>query len=136
MAELELLDSRQWTPTKSLSRKELQDEVELWRTIWGWHDEETKQYLSQIGQMTQIIERNYHAIIGTLLQPTFTLKSIEIGTVEKAYSQATGQYYFEKKRTIIPASNIVKTEFIQQRTLEEGIEASALEELVSVIGEA
>lgn len=130
MAGISSLFTEQFTPLKQMSRKDLQLECETWRRMWEWVDEETKYYLGHIGELTRLVERNYHGVLGTMLQPKFELKSIEIGTWEKEFSQVDGKYYMEKKTAKIPSSNIIKVEFLQERSLVEEIDNVSLDELL------
>lgn len=89
-------------------------------------DEETKYYLTHVGETVRIMERNYHGVLGTMLQPRFELKTIEVGNWEKSYSQLDGKYYMEKKVSRIPASNIIKFDIIEERSLVEEIDSADL----------
>lgn len=135
MAGVKDIFTEQWSPTKSMSRNDLKAECEVWRMLWEWIDQDTKFFLTHVGEVVRIIERNYHGVLGTMLQPRFELKSLEVGTVEKEYSQADGKYYVEKKTAHIPQSNIIKLEFIQQRSLAEETDIDKVDELIGSVGQ-
>lgn len=117
-----------FTPLKKLKRAELQEEVKMWRNIWGWVPSVVKYYVSRTGQQVGLSIRNYKRFIGILLDTHWQLTEIEIGCYDKVYDQVTGQYYFERKIVKFPATQIVAWDWIAERVTEKEFQAKAEEE--------
>jgi len=110
-----ILTQSKFPELKKQSKKELLEECQMWRNLWGWIPSEVKYYVSRTGQQLAIQIRNYHRYLGVLLETKWELKEVEIGTAEKLYDQNDGQYYFERKIVRLPIGQIVSFDWIKER---------------------
>jgi len=117
MAGIGPLYEEQWKPIKELSKQEMAEEIERWRTLWGWVSEDVKYYLTKIGMMCRVIRGNYSGTFGELLQPKFRLSELEVGVREKTYDHNDGKYYMETKIVKLDANRLIDIEFISERKL-------------------
>ena len=108
------LYAEQWTPVKDLSKQDMAEEIERWRSLWDWVSEDVKYYLTHVGQDCRVFTRNYTGHLGQMLQPIFKLEGLEVGVCEKAYNHTEGQYRLETKTMRFPASAILTIEFIAE----------------------
>lgn len=122
-----------WTPVKDLTKQELVDEVEKWRTLWSWTHEDVQYMLTRVGRQIRIITRSNVGHLGTLLQPKFTLSELEVGLTEKCYDPNTGQYFLERKILKIPASAISMMELVEERKVFEELDSADLSALMVVV---
>jgi len=112
----DLLEAK-FKDVRKMSRKELEDELSMFRNLWSWMNNEVKYYITKVGQQCRVYLRIGEQKVGTLLQPVFHLHEVEIGIYVKVYDYLTGKYFIERKIDRIPASNIVMFEFITERDL-------------------
>jgi len=113
------LYQQQYKPTDGMSKAELLDEVRTWRNLWTWVEEDSKYYLTKVGQMCRLTTRNYKGHLGRLLTPHFVLKELELEVVEREYNYDDGRYYIEAKTLRIPITQITHIEIISERELAE-----------------
>lgn len=106
---------------RKMKHKELQDEVQMWRNVWGWIPSDIKYYTSRTGSTIGVQIRNYHRYLGVLLETIWELQGLELGVYEKVYDQNDGQYYFERKIVKIPVGQIVAFDWIKERINEKEI---------------
>lgn len=111
-----------FTPVKKMTRKELSDEVEMWRNIWQWIPSEIKYYVSRTGQTIGVQIRNYQRYVGPLLDTVWELKAIEIGVYDKMFNQVDGEYYYERKISRLPIGQIVAFDWIAERKSQKEME--------------
>lgn len=95
--------------------KELKEECQMWRNLWGWVPPEVKYYVSRIGQEIALTERNYKRYLGTLIDSHWNLISLEVGTVDKVHDTVRDKAYYEKKIVVINVNNIVDIQWIKER---------------------
>jgi len=126
MSDINIFAQDRWTDVKKMSVSQLRDEVGQWRELWRWLHDDTKYYLSKIGQECRVVMRNYQGHLGVMLSPIFDLKYIELGTDEKTYDQKDGKYYFEKKTMRIPAGMILDIEYITEREPAQEVISTAI----------
>ena len=108
-----------FTPLKGMKKDELLEEVEMWRNIWGWVPSPIKYYVSRTGNTVGLTVRNYQRFVGILLETVWELKFLEVGVFDKVYDQNDGQYYFERKIIRLPVGQIVRFDWIAERTSED-----------------
>jgi hypothetical protein len=116
-------------PMPELSKmklKELKEEAEMWRNIWGWVPPEVKYYIARVGQDIGVTLRNYHRYLGTLIDTHWILESVEVGVIDKTYDSVKDKYYFEKKVMVISDNAILYTEWIKERKEWEQLEQETL----------
>jgi len=105
-------------PMPELSKmklKEIKEECQMWRNIWGWVPPEVKYYVARAGQDIGLTLRNYKRYLGKLIDTHWSLDSIEIGTMDKVYDSVTDKYYYEKKICVINISSILDVQWIKER---------------------
>jgi hypothetical protein len=125
---------------KKLKLKELREEVQMWRNLWGWIPSAVKYYVSRTGSTIGVTIRNYRRFIGPLLETEWDLKGIEVGVYDKVYDQSEGKYFWERKIIKVPIGAIVQFDWIAERVAEEKL-AEAIQQAeeqptrLSVIGE-
>jgi hypothetical protein len=115
MAELSELYQTRFKDVSKMSKAELAEEVELWRRLWTWLDEDVKYYLTRIGQPCRVVNRAYQGYLGRLLQPHFAVKELEVECVKVEYNYDDGEYYEEYKTLRLPISMISHIEFVHER---------------------
>lgn len=125
--EVKALLLGKFSPLKGASKKDLKEEVQMWRNIWGWVPSEVKYYVSRVGTQVGVQMRGKKRYIGVLLDTKWELKSIEVGVQDKEYDQITGQYYFERKVIIMPIGMIGAFSWIAERISEEEFAESVAE---------
>jgi hypothetical protein len=121
MKDLNDLLFQKWEPLNKMKIEDLREECKTWRTLSSWYSDDLKYYLSHIGSQVRVVQRNYHGLLGDLLQPIFELKTLEIGLYDKVYDQNTGKYFMEKKIVRLPATSFLSIEFISERSLQEDV---------------
>jgi len=105
-------------PMPELSKmklKEIKEECQMWRNIWGWVPPEVKYYVARAGQDIGLTLRNYKRYLGKLIDTHWSLDSIEIGTMDKVYDSVSDKYYYEKKICVINISSILDVQWIKER---------------------
>jgi len=95
--------------------KELKEECQMWRNVWGWVPPEVKYYVARVGQDVGLTLRNYKRYLGKLIDSHWMLDSLEIGTVDKVYDSVTDKYFYEKKICVIKTSSILDVQWIKER---------------------
>lgn len=102
--------------------KELKEECQMWRNIWGWVPPEVKYYVSRVGQEIGLTQRNYKRYLGTLVDSHWDLVSLEIGTVDKVYDPVRDKTFYEKKIMVMGVSGILDVQWIKERKAWETFE--------------
>lgn len=118
------------TDTSTMSKQELLDEVEKWRSLWDWTCEDVKYLLTRVGRLVRVVTRSNVGHVGMLLQPKFILDEMEVGVTEKVYDSNTGNYFWERKILKIPASGISMLELIDERRVFEELDSADLQALM------
>jgi len=108
-----------------MSKKDLMEEAQMWRNIWGWVPSEVKYYITRMGQTIGLTLRNYKRYLGVLVDSHWELKELEIGTTDKVYDPVDDQTYFEKKIVRINISGLLDMEWIKERKSWESFESEA-----------
>jgi len=103
--------------------KEIKEECQMWRNVWGWVPPEVKYYVARVGQDVGLTLRNYKRYLGKLIDSHWMLDSLEIGTVDKVYDSVTDKYFYEKKICVIKTSSILDIQWIKERKSFEEFEA-------------
>jgi len=106
---------RPYRPLKSLSRPELEQEVERWRNLWTWNEELLQYWLTKVRSPIKVKMRNFASVDGLLGQPRFELKSIDIDTIERIYNYARGEATYETKTVTIPINQLIDIAFIHAK---------------------
>jgi len=106
-----------------MNKKELHEEVQMWRNVWGWIPSAIKYYVGRTGSQVGIQIRNYHRYLGVLLDTVWELKELELGIWEKVYDQNDGQYYYERKIVKLPIGQVVAFDWIKERLTAEQMES-------------
>lgn len=117
MAGLGPLFEEKWKPTKEMSKQEMVEEIEKWRNLWTWVNEDVKYFLTKIGMQCRIIKGNFQGVLGELLQPKFKLDKLEVGVKDKVYDQVVGKYMLETKVIQFDANRLIDLEFVSERKL-------------------
>ena len=104
---------------KKLGKKILVERLIQLEQAGEWLDPNVRYFLDRVGVPVLVVRRDYHVFEGVLLQTTWELKEIEIGTIDKRYDYNQGKYVYEKKIVKIPANAIMDIEFIQEKYDEE-----------------
>lgn len=110
-------------PLEKMKAKELREECQMWRNIWGWVPPEVKYYLARTGQQIAVTMRNYKRYLGVLLDTHWTLDEIEIGTVDKVYDVVEDTTYIEKKILRVKVGSIMDLQWIKERKTENEFRA-------------
>lgn len=111
-----------------MKQKDLKEECQMWRNIWGWVPPEVKYYVARVGQEIGLTMRNYKRYLGTLVDSHWDLLSLEVGTVDKIYDSVRDQTFYEKKIVVISTSAIVDMQWIKERKAWEEFEAERIAE--------
>jgi hypothetical protein len=111
-----------------MKQKDLKEECQMWRNVWGWVPPEVKYYVARVGQDIGLTLRNYKRYLGKLIDSHWMLESLEIGTVDKVYDSVTDKYYYEKKICVIKTSSILDVQWIKERKSFDEFEAERLAE--------
>jgi hypothetical protein len=111
-----------------MKQKDLKEECQMWRNVWGWVPPEVKYYVARVGQEIGLTLRNYKRYLGTLVDSHWMLESLEIGTTDKVYDSVKDKYYYEKKICVIKTSSILDVQWIKERKSFDEFEAERLEE--------
>lgn len=113
----------------TMSKQELVEELEKYRTLWDWTDEGVKYLLSRVGRLVRVVTRSNVGHLGILLQPKFILDELEVGVTEKVYDSNVGNYFWERKILKIPASGISMLELVDERKIFEELDSADLRAL-------
>jgi len=108
-----------------MKQKDLKQECQMWRNVWGWVPPEVKYYVARVGQDVGITMRNYKRYLGVLVDSHWDLKSLELGVIDKVYDSVNDQTYYEKKIVIITTSSIMDIQWIKERKAWEQFQAEA-----------
>lgn len=119
-----------WADTKDMSKQEMAEEIEKWRTLWSWTCEDVKYLLTRVGRLVRVYTRANKGYLGMLLQPRFILDEMEVGLTEKVYDPNTGNYFWERKIIKIPASGISMMELVDERKVFEELDSTDLQALM------
>jgi hypothetical protein len=111
-----------------MKQKDLKEECQMWRNVWGWVPPEVKYYVARVGQDIGLTLRNYKRYLGKLIDSHWMLESLEIGTVDKVYDSVTDKYYYEKKICVIKTSSILDVQWIKERKSFDEFEAERIAE--------
>jgi hypothetical protein len=101
--------------------KDLLEECQMWRNVWGWVPSEVKYYVARVGQQVGITLRNYKRYLGMLLDSHWDLIELELGVYDKVYDTVTGKNFFERKIVKTRISGIMDLQWIKERIPEEEI---------------
>jgi len=104
-----------WKPIDTMTKAELVEEVEKYRALWSWMHEDVRWILQRVGKTVRVITRSNVERLGVMLEPKFELKELEVGITEKKYDPSVGEYFWERKIVLIPASGIAGFEVIDDR---------------------
>jgi len=104
---------------RKLSKKDLLEECQMWRNVWGWVPSEVKYYVARTGQQIAITQRNYKRYLGVLLDTHWVMDEIELGVFDKIYDLNDGEYYWEKKVIKTKLGAIIDFQIIKERVKEE-----------------
>ena len=126
-AEINLLKGPMPKLTK-MKTKELKEECQMWRNLWGWVPPEVKYYLARIGQDIGVTMRNYKRYLGVLIDTHWTLDELEIGVTDKVYDVVEDKTYFEKKVVKVRQGSIMDLQWIKERKSQETFEAEVMAE--------
>jgi len=105
-----------------MKQKDLKEECQMWRNVWGWVPPEVKYYVARIGQDVGLTLRNYQRYLGKLIDSHWLLESLEIGTTAKVYDSVTDKYYYEKKICVIKTTSVLDIQWIKERKSFEELE--------------
>jgi len=74
-------------PLSKMSKDEMQEELQNWRNLWSWVDNEVQGWLIKVGHTFKFIRRDYRTFFGTLGKVHFEPKLLELDCVveEKDY---------------------------------------------------
>jgi len=108
---------------KKMTQKQLREECEMWRNIWGWMPHEVKQFVAKTGSQIGLTIRNYKRYLGVLLDTKWELQTICIGTVDKVFDPVRDKTYWEKKVVEIPVGNMIDIQWIAETKEWEQFEA-------------
>jgi hypothetical protein len=111
-----------------MKTKDLREECQMWRNLWGWVPPEVKYYLARIGQNVGVTMRNYKRYLGVLIDTHWTLDELEIGTTDKVYDLVEDKTYFEKKVVKVRTGSIMDLQWIKERKSQETFEAEVMAE--------
>lgn len=104
---------------KKMTKKELIQEVNMWRNIWDWVPTGVKYYVARTGQLVAITMRNYKRYMGKLLATHWDIKEIELGVEDVEYDIKTGQRFFERKVIRVGMGGIIDFQIIYERISED-----------------
>lgn len=121
--EVKALLMGKFPPLKGASKKDLKEEVEMWRNIWGWVPSAVKYYVARTGTQVGVQMRGQKRYVGVLLDTKWNLTHIEVGAYDKIYDQTTGEYFFERKIVMVPIGQIGAFSWIAERVSESEMTA-------------
>jgi len=110
---------------RKMKMKDLLEECQMWRNVWGWVPSEVKYYVARVGQQVGVTMRNYKRYLGVLLDTHWDLLELELGVYDKVYDTVTGKNFFERKIIKMRSSGLMDLQWIKERTAEEEILAEA-----------
>lgn len=100
---------------KKMKIVECKTEIEMWRNLWAWIPADIKYFVARTGKSVRLVRRDYKGFLGVLLETTWKLENIDLGTFEKVYDSNSGKYFFERKIIKIGSGQIINIEWIEQR---------------------
>ena len=113
------------TPVQDMTLEQLRDEVQYWRRIWDFLDDDIKYYLTQIGVLTRVVTRFSKAYLGALYSVHFDVSEVELLVDMSEYDMKSSKYFRESKVMRFPVSNLTQFEFISARELEAEEESAS-----------
>lgn len=120
---------------KTLSKKDLLAEADMWRKIWQWIPPEVKYYVARTGMFVGLTMRNYSRITGILRQTHWRIEEVELGVKDKTFDSVTGGWFFETKIIRTKLGGVIDFQFIREREAEEAYEARVKEEMAKIQAE-
>ena len=99
-------------PLKDMKRQEIENEVLQWRKLWSWIPEDTKTILTKIGTEVAITTRWGKRYVGTLGQPKFDMKEIQLEVFQSEYNYEQGKEFMEHKTIHVPMSALIQLDII------------------------
>ena len=106
---------KQFDDIDSMSEDDLRSELQQYRNLWTWLDDEVKYYLLKVGTVTRILTRGYQPYVGMLGMPRFKLSELEMDVDRREYNYSDGKHYMERKTILIPANGLTHIEFIEEQ---------------------
>jgi len=108
---------------KTLSKKDLLAECDMWRKVWQWIPPEVKYYTARTGMLVGLTMRNYSRMTGILRQTHWRVEEIELGVMDKSFDSVTGGWFYETKIVRTKLGGVIDFQFIRDRETEEAYEA-------------
>lgn len=106
------LYGRQFKPFNKMKREDIEKELEQFRNLWTWMDEELRAFLCHIRYPVILVRRDYKKVQGLMGAPHFELKSLDVDVQEEVINYTKGQLTIETKTVTIPINQLVDYEFI------------------------
>jgi hypothetical protein len=102
-------------PFEEMSIEELRSELDRYRKLWTWVEEEVKAWLCHTAYPCAITRRDYHRFIGTQGVVHFKPESVELDVTETEYNYLRGEAVKEVKTVTIPINQITNLEYIHDK---------------------
>ena len=96
-----------YTPFKSMSRSELEDELQRWRNMWTWIPSDVQWWITHTRQLCRFVRRDFQRHEGLLGVCRWELKTIDVDVVSRDYDYATGKATYEEKTVTVPINQLV-----------------------------
>ena len=68
-------------PVAKMSKEDLQKELQNWRNLWTWVDNEVRGWLVKVGHNFKFRLQNYEVYYGTLGKPHFEVTKLELDCI-------------------------------------------------------
>lgn len=127
---LNQLLSGPYPDTKKRTRKQLIDEVTLWRAISSYLSDDVRYYLSHIGDTCRVVRRDYKGFLGDFIGAKFNIESVDVGVWERAFDPSDSKYYWERKTMRFTQGAMMNLEFIVERKEAESEKEDDLGEMI------
>lgn len=121
---------------KTMSKDELIDELQSYRNLLSWFDDDLRYWFGHIRQVFHVIRRDYKDIFGLLGQPHFKLEGVDMDVVERIYNFSKAIATYETKTVTIPMSQVVDYELsLGKEEVPEQMDGTPIEEAINEANE-
>lgn len=111
---------------KDYTEDELRAELEQFRAMWSWLDEEVKYYAARVGHDCRFVTRAQKGYLGTFRGVKWQAVSFEMDAATREWDDVMRVFFFESKIMHVPASSIFQMEFVSWREQDDSAEQSSL----------
>ncbi len=115
MDYFEKLFQYRYRPLKDMTKEELIEELDTYRNLWTWVEEDLKWWLCHIRYHCRLVRRDYKGLEGVLGQCHFELKAIDIDVRSEDYDYFKNEVKIEQKTITIPVNQLIDWEMIHEQ---------------------